>query len=129
MIDIQSPEDARSAIADWKERADKMAADAVAASEAVQAVTAVGWDANGVCAVKLDSSGAVTGVQFKPEFQRMQPHHAERQFMQAYASAGRVLIDNARAAVEERLEPGSPTARALVDSLKMRFPEPEAEES
>jgi DNA-binding protein YbaB len=128
MIDIHSPEDAQSALADWKARADRMAADAVAASEAVQAVTAVGRDANGVVAVTLDSTGAITGVQFAPEFQRMQLRHAERQFMEAYGNAGRVLLDNARAAVEERLEPGSPTARALVDSLRMRFPEPEVEE-
>ncbi|WP_157974804.1 hypothetical protein [Glycomyces dulcitolivorans] len=125
---ISAPEDARAALADWKERAEKRAADAIAASEAVQELTAVGRDDNGVVAVKLNSSGAVVSVQFAPDFQRMQLRHAERQFMQAYDNAGKVLMENARAAVEARLDPGSPTARALVDSIKMRFPEPEAEE-
>jgi DNA-binding protein YbaB len=125
---ISAPEDARAALADWKERAEKRAADAIAASEAVQELTAVGRDDNGVVAVKLNSSGAVVSVQFAPDFQRMQLRHAERQFMQAYDNAGKVLMEHARAAVEARLDPGSPTARALVDSIKMRFPEPEAEE-
>jgi hypothetical protein len=125
---ISAPEDARAALADWKERAEKRAADAIAASEAVQELTAVGRDDNGVVAVKLNSSGAIVSVQFAPDFQRMQLRHAERQFMQAYDNAGKVLMEHARAAVEARLDPGSPTARALVDSIKMRFPEPEAEE-
>ncbi|MQM28233.1 YbaB/EbfC family nucleoid-associated protein [Glycomyces albidus] len=124
---IRAPEDARAALANWKEKADKMAADAIAASEAVQELTAVGMDANGVVTVKLNSAGAVIGVQFAPELQRMQLRHAERQFMEAYQNAGKALLDNARAAVQERLDPGSPTARALVDSIRMRFPEPPAE--
>ncbi|GAA1688457.1 hypothetical protein GCM10009830_40080 [Glycomyces endophyticus] len=126
--DIRGPEDARAALADWKERAEQRAADAIAASEAVQELTAVGMDANGAVAVKLNSSGAVIGVQFAPELQRMQLRHAERQFMEAYGNAGKVLLKQARDAVEARLDPGSPTARALVDSIKMRFPEPEPEE-
>nr|BFF25615.1 hypothetical protein GCM10025732_35800 [Glycomyces mayteni] len=63
---IASPDDARAALANWKEKADKMAADAVAASEAVQELTAIGMDRNGAVAVKLNSSGAVVGVQFAP---------------------------------------------------------------
>lgn len=125
---IASPGDARAALADWKERADKRAADAIAASEAVQAVTAIGQDDNGVVAVKLNSSGAITAVQFEPEFARMQPRHAERQFMQAYSNAGQALMEAAKVAVEERLSPDSPTAKALVDSIKMRFPEREEEQ-
>ncbi|MEU5871149.1 hypothetical protein AB0A73_06245 [Glycomyces sp. NPDC047369] len=125
---IASPDDARAALANWKEKADKMAADAVAASEAIQELTAIGMDRNGVVAVKLDSSGAVIGVQFSPEIQRMQLRHAERQFMEAYQAAGQNLLQAARAAVNERLSPASPTARALVDSIKMRFPEPEEDE-
>ncbi|WP_026924962.1 hypothetical protein [Glycomyces arizonensis] len=122
---IAGPEDARAALADWKERAEQRAADAIAASEAVQELTATGMDANGVVVVKLNSSGAVIGVQFASEFQRMQLRHAERQFMEAYGNAGKALLANARAAVEARLDPSSPTARALVDSIKMRFPEAE----
>lgn len=125
---ITAPEDARAALANWKERADKLAADAIAASEAVQELTAVGMDANGVVSVTLNSAGAVIGVQFAPQMQRMQLRHAERQFMEAYRNAGKALLDSARAAVQERLDPGSPTAKALVDSIKMRFPEPEAED-
>ncbi|GAA2319236.1 hypothetical protein GCM10009853_091650 [Glycomyces scopariae] len=125
---IAGPEDARAALASWKERAEQRAADAIAASEAVQELTAVGMDANGVVAVKLNSSGAVIGVQFAPDLQRMQLRHAERQFMEAYQNAGQALLENARAAVEARLDPGSPTAKALVDSIKMRFPEPPEEE-
>jgi len=45
---ISSPADARAALADWKERADRLASDSVAASEAVQAITATGQDDNGV---------------------------------------------------------------------------------
>ncbi|MFB9662845.1 hypothetical protein ACFQS3_21965 [Glycomyces mayteni] len=125
---IASPDDARAALANWKEKADKMAADAVAASEAVQELTAIGMDRNGAVAVKLNSSGAVVGVQFAPEMQRMQLRHAERQFMEAYQTAGRNLLEAAKAAVNERLSASSPTARALVDSIKMRFPEPEEDE-
>jgi len=125
---IASPDDARAALANWKEKADKMAADAVAASEAVQELTAIGMDRNGAVAVKLNSSGAVIGVQFAPEMQRMQLRHAERQFMEAYQTAGRNLLEAAKAAVNERLSASSPTARALVDSIKMRFPEPEEDE-
>jgi len=125
---ISSPADARAALADWKERADRLASDSVAASEAVQAITATGQDDNGVVAVTLDSSGAITAVHFEPALARMQPRHAERQFMQAYANAGKALLAAAKAAVEERLSPTSPTAKALVDSIKMRFPESEAED-
>lgn len=120
---ISSPADARAALADWKERADQRAADAIAASEAVQELTAVGQDANGVVAVKLNSSGAVIEVRFSTDMQRMQPRHAERQFMEAYDNAGKALLQAAQAAVEERLSSSSPTAKALVDSIKMRFPE------
>nr|BFF25614.1 hypothetical protein GCM10025732_35790 [Glycomyces mayteni] len=60
--------------------------------------------------------------------QRMQLRHAERQFMEAYQTAGRNLLEAAKAAVNERLSASSPTARALVDSIKMRFPEPEEDE-
>lgn len=126
--DISSPADARTALADWKERADQRAAEAIAAAEAVQELTAVGQDANGVVAVKLNSSGAVIEVQFSTDMQRMQPRHAERQFMEAYQNAGKALMRAAQAAVSERLPDSSPTARALVDSIKMRFPEPEPEE-
>lgn len=125
---ISSPDDARAALANWKEKADKMAADAVAASEAVQELTAVGTDRNGVVAVKLNSSGAVIGVQFSTDMQRMQLRHAERQFMEAYQAAGQNLLEAAKAAVNERLSESSPTARALVDSIKMRFPEQPAED-
>ncbi|MEU6251016.1 hypothetical protein [Glycomyces sp. NPDC047010] len=125
---IASPDDARAALANWKEKADKMAADAVAASEAVQELTAIGMDRNGAVAVKLNSSGAVIAVQFSPEMQRMQLRHAERQFMEAYQTAGQNLLEAAKAAVNERLSESSPTARALVDSIKMRFPEPEEDE-
>jgi hypothetical protein len=125
---IRGPEDARAALADWKERADKRASDAIAASEAVQAVTAIGADDNGIVNVKLDSSGAIVQVAFSPDIRRMQPIHLERQFMQAYDNAGRALLQAAKVAVEERLSPGSPTAKALVDSIKMRFPEREPED-
>lgn len=124
---ISSPADARAALADWKERADQRAADAIAASEAVQAVTAVGEDDNGIVSIKLDSSGAIVQVAFSTEVRRMQPIHLERQFMQAYANAGHNLLQAAKAAVEERLTPSSPTAKALVDSIKMRFPERDEE--
>ncbi|MFG3342463.1 YbaB/EbfC family nucleoid-associated protein [Glycomyces sp. NPDC048151] len=124
---IRGPEDARAALADWKERADKRAAEAIAASEAVQAVTAVGADDNGIVNVKLDSSGAIVAVAFSPEVRRIQPIHLERQFMQAYNNAGQALLEAAKAAAQERLSPESPTAKALVDSIKMRFPEREAE--
>ncbi|WP_026930078.1 YbaB/EbfC family nucleoid-associated protein [Glycomyces tenuis] len=125
--DIRGPEDARAALADWKERADRRASDAIAASEAVQAVTAVGADGNGIVNVKLDSSGAILQVAFSPEVRRMQPNHLERQFMQAYGNAGQALLEAAKAAVAQRLSPDSPTAKALVDSIEMRFPEREAE--
>jgi len=125
---IASPGDARAALADWKERADQRAAEAIAASEAVQEITATGQDYNGVIAVTLNSSGAITAVLFGPEMQRMQPRHAERQFMEAYENAGKALLRAAQAAVSERLPGNSPTAKALVDSIKMRFPEPEPEE-
>jgi hypothetical protein len=125
---ISSPADARAALADWKERADQRAAEAIAAAEAVQELTAVGQDANDVVAVKLNSSGAVIEVRFSTDMQRMQPRHAERQFMEAYQNAGKALMRAAQAAVNERLPDSSPTARALVDSIKMRFPEPEPEE-
>jgi hypothetical protein len=125
---ISSPGDARAALADWKERADQRAAEAIAASEAVQELTAVGQDANGIIAVKLNSSGAIIEVFFSPEVQRIQPRHAERQFMEAYDNAGKALLRAAQVAVSERLPDSSPTARALVDSIKMRFPEREAEE-
>jgi DNA-binding protein YbaB len=124
---IRGPEDARAALADWKERADKRAADAIAASEAVQAVTAIGADDNGIVNVKLNSSGAIVQVAFSSDIRRMQPIHLERQFMQAYNNAGQALLEAARVAVQERLSPESPTAKALVDSIKMRFPEREAE--
>lgn len=125
---ISSPADARAALADWKQRADQRAAEAIAASEAVQAITATGQDANGVVTVKLDSSGAIVQVAFSTETRRMQPNHLERQFMEAYANAGQALLRAAQAAVNERLSPSSPTAKALVDSIRMRFPEREAEE-
>ncbi|MCD0442266.1 hypothetical protein LO763_01325 [Glycomyces sp. A-F 0318] len=125
---ISSPGDARAALADWKERADQRAAEAIAASEAVQELTAVGQDANGVVAVKLNSSGAIMEVRFSTDMQRMQPRHAERQFMEAYGNAGQALMRAAQAAVSERLPDSSPTARALVDSIKMRFPEREEED-
>jgi DNA-binding protein YbaB len=127
MLNISSPADARAALADWKERADRRAADAIAASEAVQAVTATGQDANGVIAVTLNSSGAITDVVFSTAVQRMQPRHTERQFMEAYNNAGQALMLAAKAAVEARLAPNSPTAKALVDSIKMRFPDREEE--
>lgn len=125
---ISSPGDARAALADWKERADKRAAEAIAASEAVQELTVTAMDGNGIVAVRLNSSGAITGVQFHPDIQRMQLRHAERQFMEAYDNAGKALMRATEAAVSERLPDGSPTARALVDSIKMRFPEREEEE-
>jgi DNA-binding protein YbaB len=125
---IRGPEDARAALADWKERADQRAADAIAASEAVQAVTAIGADDNGIVNVKLDSSGAIVQVAFSPDIRRLQPIHLERQFMQAYNNAGQALMLAAKAAVEERLSSDSPTAKALVDSIKMRFPERGAED-
>jgi hypothetical protein len=125
---IASPGDARAALADWKERADKRAADAIAASEAVQAVTAIGADDNGIVNVKLDSSGAIVQVAFSPEIRRLQPIHLERQFMQAYENAGMALLEAAKAAVEERLSSESLTAKALVDSIRMRFPEREEEQ-
>lgn len=127
LANISSPADARAALADWKERADQRAADAIAASEAVQAVTATGQDDNGIVTIKLDSSGAIVQVGFSTEVRRVQPVHLERQFMQAYANAGQALLEAARAAVEERLSPTSPTAKALVDSIKMRFPERDEE--
>ena len=127
MDNIRSPEDARAALADWKTRADKLAADSVAASEAVQAITATGEDANRLVSVTLNSSGAVTKVSFSTAFQRLQPRHAERQFMEAYTDAGSKLMEAAKAAVAERLSDDSPTARALVDSIRMRFPDPPAE--
>lgn len=125
---IRGPEDARAALADWKERADRRAADAIAASEAVQAVTAIGADDNGIVNVKLNSSGAIVQVAFSPEVRRLQPIHLERQFMQAYNNAGLALMEAAKAAVEERLSPDSATAKALVDSIRMRFPD-ETEEA
>jgi len=124
---ISSPGDARAALANWKENADRRAADAIAASEAVQAVTAIGRDDNDIVNIKLDSSGAIIQVAFSTEVRRMQPIHLERQFMQAYANAGQALLQAAKAAVEERLSPSSPTAKALVDSIKMRFPERDEE--
>lgn len=127
LVNISSPADARAALANWKEKADRMASDSIAASEAVQAVTAIGQDDNGIVMIKLDSSGAIVQVAFSPEVRRMQPVHLERQFMQAYANAGQALLEAAKAAVEERLSPTSPTAKALVDSIKMRFPEREEE--
>lgn len=127
LSNISSPEDARAALADWKERADRLASDSIAASEAVQALTATGQDANGVVTITLDSSGAISKVAFSSETRRMQPNHLERQFMEAYANAGQALLEAARAAVEERLPPSSPTAKALVDSIKMRFPDREEE--
>ncbi|MEV3938325.1 hypothetical protein AB0K52_20405 [Glycomyces sp. NPDC049804] len=127
LANISSPEDARAALANWKERADRLASESIAASEAVQAVTATGQDDNGTVAVTLDSAGAIIAVHFEPALARMQPRHAERQFMQAYTNAGQALLVAARAAVEERLPPTSPTAKALVDSIRMRFPERETE--
>lgn len=128
LSNIRSPEDARAALANWKEKADRLASDSIAASEAVQAVTAIGQDDNGIVMIKLDSSGAIMQVAFSTEVRRMQPIHLERQFMQAYSNAGKALLEAAKAAVEERLSPTSPTAKALVDSIKMRFPEREDEE-
>jgi DNA-binding protein YbaB len=127
MDNIASPADAHAMLAGWKERAEKQFADAKAASEAVQAVTATGMDDNEMVAVTLNSAGAVTNVQFGPAFGRMQPRHAERQFMQAYQNAGAALMRAAQAAVAERLPASSPTSKALIDSIKMRFPDEEEE--
>lgn len=127
MDNIASPADAHAMLAGWKERAEQQFADARAASEAVQAVVAIGMDDNEMVAVTLNSTGAITNVTFTPAFGRTQPRHAERQFMQAYQNAGAALMQAVQAAVAERLPENSPTSKALIDSIKMRFPDEDEE--
>ncbi|WP_335987773.1 YbaB/EbfC family nucleoid-associated protein [Glycomyces sp. MUSA5-2] len=115
------PEDAMRRVEDWKARADAAAANALAASERLQALTATASDDNGTVTITVDADGMMTRIELSHRVQKQSAHFTEDAVMEVYRKAQAKLAEAAKEVVADSVGSGSATGRALMAGYERRL--------
>jgi DNA-binding protein YbaB len=119
--DILDPDGAQDYLRGWKDRVDRMAADAQAMSDRLGRLRASGTDDNDLASVTVDVNGALVDIRFTARIQRVAPSAVEQAVMAALRSARSVAARRARDIIAETMGPDSVAAQTIATRIERQL--------
>jgi DNA-binding protein YbaB len=119
--DILDPDGAQDYLRGWKDRVDRMAADAQAMSDRLGQLQASGTDDNDLASVTVDANGALVDIRFTSRIQRVAPSAVEQAVMAALRSARSLAARQARDIIAETMGPDSVAAQTIATRIERQL--------
>jgi DNA-binding protein YbaB len=118
---VLDPEAARERLEERKARFEQMAAQTQAMAERMQQLSATVTDPNGIVAVRVDSTGNLTGIELSARMHRTSPEVVSRTIMETIAEARNRIVEQTQEVVAETVGADSETGKAVTASLQERL--------
>src|SRR4051794_28166919 len=120
-MSLLDPDDARDYLRDWQGRIDRMAASTQVMSRRLQQLRVTAEDSNGLVRVTIDSTGALTDIEFGDRIQRVAPDVVARAVMSAVRDARRAAADRSSQIVTETMGAESVAARTIAEQVELQL--------
>jgi DNA-binding protein YbaB len=118
---ILDPEGAMADMQAWKGRIDRLAADTQTMSHQVGQLRVTASDNDDLVDVTIDSSGALTDIQFTQRVLRMAPEDVTRAVLEAAGAARLKAAERVQEVIAETMGPQSQSGRAIAERMASRL--------